>query len=328
MAVDFSPAIRRVTGANIATVETDIRAYNTDEQWDVILMLSVSIYLTENEAEALYRKCARWLSPNGVLLAKHQCGTEKNVTVSTYSEALRSHYIAYYRTPKVESQLLYTSGLDVEIVATPHPGYSLGHDNTKLRAFVCHKSLISDFPAMDEASMLQTFKSLHNSTRMDIPTCTENLQLAYDGLQAAGIRPLLAYGTLLGAVRDHAFIKYDQDTDLIILPKDRRALRALIARRSLMGMPLVRIHRHIISYAKGGEYIDLYLLRPDNGWYRFYPADTTSQFDLSMEEADNPDTISFVDRQWLVPRNPEAVLARWYGDTWRTPIDYGPRTLA
>ena len=41
-----------------------------------------------------------------------------------------------------------------------------------------------------------------------------NLALFYDILAEAGVRVFLAYGTMLGAAREHDFIAHDEDIDL------------------------------------------------------------------------------------------------------------------
>jgi len=119
----------------LTTEVADVRTYRSDERFDAILLLGVITYL-ESPAErvALYRNCAAMLSPGGTLFVKAQFGTEDEVLVDTWSEALGAHYRAIYPTLAGETALL-----DADFVVEardPYPAALSPHANTHFHHLV------------------------------------------------------------------------------------------------------------------------------------------------------------------------------------------------
>jgi SAM-dependent methyltransferase len=146
-------------------------------------------------------------------------------------------------------------------------------------------------------------------------------------LAAAGVRPFLAYGTLLGAVREGALIGHDSDADLgyvsehdhpyDVILESFRLQRTLIE----LGYPVTRYSGLAFKVGVregdgrmrgldvfGGFLRDgqLHLMGEVRAPFRMewiYPTSTTS-----LEGRDLP-----------APREPEHLLAAMYGPSWRVP---------
>jgi trans-aconitate methyltransferase len=119
----------------LTTEVGDVRTYRSDERFDAILLLGVITYI-ESAADrvALYRNCAAMLNPGGVLFVKAQFGTEDEVLVDTWSDALGAHYRAIYPTLPAEVALL-EDDFTVE-ARDPYPAALSPHANTHFHHLV------------------------------------------------------------------------------------------------------------------------------------------------------------------------------------------------
>lgn len=157
-------------------------------------------------------------------------------------------------------------------------------------------------------------------------------------LNERGFEPMLAYGTLLGAVREGDFLLHDDDIDMLVpLPG---------ANREEVEVPLAQLRREL---AEGGwkitrpnSYTNFHVTDPQSGLHLdVFPllidGDVAS---LHMEKmrlrtipADvvlPPKFMTFKGHEVPVPANPESFLEERYGETWRTPDVFHdwPWTLA
>lgn len=130
----------------------------------------------------------------------------------------------------------------------------------------------------------------------------------------------LAFGTLLGAVRDKTIISGDEDVDVFIV--DESLLISILPFLSENGMKLFRkVDGKIYSFWNANHcYIDVYILRPIHWsiWslYCLYLSNnvTPKKYFKEYEE------IEFLGNKYKCPRNPENLLEFWYGKNWKTPI--------
>jgi trans-aconitate methyltransferase len=124
-----------IADPRLTTEVGDVRTYLRHERFDAILLLGVITYV-EPAAErvALYRNCADMLKPGGTLFVKAQFGTEDEVLVDTWSEALGAHYRAIYPTVPAETALL-EADFAVE-VRDPYPAALSPHANTHFHHLV------------------------------------------------------------------------------------------------------------------------------------------------------------------------------------------------
>lgn len=146
----------------------------------------------------------------------------------------------------------------------------------------------------------------------------ENLFLLKDICDEAGLKFLLFYGTLLGAIREHDFITHDEDIDLVMRKEDRPLLLPLLFKLRELGFEVAREdERGILSIIRKGEYIDIY-------WYETYQPDPRLKYCsrniCKKEYIDELAEIDFLGRQFYVPRDYIDFLVYYYGTNWQTPV--------
>lgn len=179
------------------------------------------------------------------------------------------------------------------------------------------------------------------------PCCHRNLltilTAIHELLEQEKVHHWLAFGTLLGAVRSHEFIPWDEDIDVGILEDDFSKVVSLAPRIHELGFftrtPIIvdRHHNLWVSLSKqfnlskrstipinspvflsevNSLHVDLTVHGHDDKsvWDWEYPACTHS-----LESVLNPGTIIFEGRTYPCPANPEDVLKTYYGKDWQTP---------
>ena len=123
----------------------------------------------------------------------------------------------------------------------------------------------------------------------------------------------IIYGTLLGAVREGAFIPWDEDVDVFLLDEHRSAFFDALHDLRAAGLDLVRSDGDLYSLMRGDDYIDVYVFRRC-GNRRMCNEDT-----VAARHLENSDWLSFLGSRFRVPSSPESFLRSVYGKDWRTP---------
>lgn len=138
----------------------------------------------------------------------------------------------------------------------------------------------------------------------DIDVCINNLLDAKEILDRFNIPFFLMYGTLLGAVRDKAFIKNAMDTDLGLFVESKEPFPAVVNIFRDRGFLLIRTtcNDNLISLLRNGEYIDFIFFKHEN-----LPFKNLLCFD-------------FLGTDFLVPEDYESLLTELYGE-WKIPVE-------
>lgn len=129
----------------------------------------------------------------------------------------------------------------------------------------------------------------------------------------------LAYGSLLGAIRDHGLIKGDEDIDIYIWQEDILWNNLIYLYNN--GLKVCRaVPGEYYSFrVNDNAYIDVYVMRElkkgiwKNSCYSLSGLNTPKKYFKGYH------TIDFLGCSCLCPDNPEALLEFWYGKDWRIP---------
>ena len=153
---------------------------------------------------------------------------------------------------------------------------------------------------------------------IDRQIALENLRDLVPVLNGAGVRSGPIFGSLLGIVRDHDFIAWDEDIDLYLLKEDEPRFLELLWVLREKGFDLVRYDkRGLYSVMRRNEYIDFYVLRSVSPELRH-----TGGADFIFERyLQDTVELDFKGIPLRVPRDYEEYLSFTYGD-WRTPRQY------
>ena len=159
-------------------------------------------------------------------------------------------------------------------------------------------------------------------------------------LNKEGLQYWLNYGTLLGAYRDHAFIKHDYDLDIGMWWKDQKGIKELLLQN---GFKLVNeFHfgewdkpenvEYRFEYAGAFIDVDFYTIDENEMAYTYNPLLKEDvdynpkgvRLPIICERINNPirglKQIDFIGGKFWVPSNTEEYLVYNYGENWKTPL--------
>lgn len=124
----------------------------------------------------------------------------------------------------------------------------------------------------------------------------------------------LAFGTLLGAIREHDFIAHDEDVDVYIIEDHRKNFSAALNGLIKIGFEIVRYEGDVLSISRNGEYIDVYFFRERGAFFKCGKFKIPSIFFITMEP------INFLGKEFYTHNTPLDLLIYLYGKNWQTPI--------
>ncbi|MBC7279581.1 LicD family protein [Nocardioides sp.] len=224
--------------------------------------------------------------------------------------------------------LLAAERLRFPLTATSMPTYQLVLRSTvELRRLEVEVNRAAEAIGGQPAGLTRHGFRDHGVLRKKSAGYVETMQHATTLLAELGKPAMMAYGTLLGAVREGDFLAHDDDVDMLIpLEAATRAeaepilakLRATIAERGWkVSRPNNQLNFHITDPSTGlhidlfpllvaGEKVTLHMEK-----MKLRPIATS----LVLPAAE----LSFKGATLLAPADPEGFLAERYGPTWATP---------
>ena len=158
---------------------------------------------------------------------------------------------------------------------------------------------------------------------MDPAAGEKALKEAKETLDRLGVVFLLASGTCLGAIRDNAFIPWDDDIDLISVAGINGLTEELVDKA-------VAAFRHkgyfVYDAGRGSRGVQAYSMMKDyvrTGWESYSIIDDSiSVYPKTQIPASfftEPKEITFLGERFLVPDPPEGYLRLKYGEEWMVP---------
>jgi len=154
--------------------------------------------------------------------------------------------------------------------------------------------------------------------QIDKEKSLKNLICVHDIMERNKVRYGLMYGTLLGAVREHDFITWDEDIDLFVISEDEGKLKDSLWELLEQGFTFLRYDRTgIYTVVRDGEYIDFYIFEPYSEGIRH--AGCNRKF-FPDELFVNTVLYEFKGYKFPIPQNYEKLLEIEYGKNWMTPI--------
>ena len=154
--------------------------------------------------------------------------------------------------------------------------------------------------------------------REKMTACLRDVASVYTTL---GIDFFLAFGSMLGAVRDNDFILWDDDVDLGAFQRDRRKIKEANEILKRLGFYVAEgptMPKWDEVYIRDGQKIEVWVFEEEGGEYVYdrdrhkhvrYPV---TYFDFLV-----PFKLNGVD-VWI-PKNAEEMCFQMYGNSWRIP---------
>jgi hypothetical protein len=142
-----------------------------------------------------------------------------------------------------------------------------------------------------------------------------------DILCAAGLRPFLAAGTLLGFIRNRGPLAHDRDVDIGIIRQADVTLDLAAVIRTHPDLMLARDARpgdRYFALTHKGVGIDIFLHDADGGGLVCGVSDRLGDIQWRFTKFGLTEA-RFGERRWTIPDDPHRYLAESYGPGWKTP---------
>lgn len=155
-----------------------------------------------------------------------------------------------------------------------------------------------------------------NAHIINVDVAQKNLLLFNEVAKTNNFKFILFYGTLLGAIREKGFIKYDTDIDVVTTDEDK--ILDIIPQLQQKGFIFIRYyvqdHTIIYSLSKDNVYIDIYVAQKV-GANKYYLCNSKfpKTFIINLKQ------ISFLGESFFIPAEYEKLFVLLYGKDWRIP---------
>ncbi len=134
---DFSKYIADVP--NVKIVNQDAMQFTTESTFDLVTMFGIMQYFNEEESRELYKKYFKYVKDGGILITKGQLGEKEDVTVSGYSDELKTNYYSQYRFKEKEMEMIKDAGFINPQIFDIYPPECNRWENTHFYAIVAAK---------------------------------------------------------------------------------------------------------------------------------------------------------------------------------------------
>lgn len=146
----------------------------------------------------------------------------------------------------------------------------------------------------------------------------DNLCLFKEICDRNAFRFFLAYGTLLGAMREKDFIAHDEDIDIGADFNDKDLFMSMLFELRENGFEVARWDpRGLLSIIRNNEYIDIYFFKKYNEKLMINCGEP-----LPRSLFENQTTIDFKGVRFNAPADLVGALEFWYGKDWQTPVQW------
>lgn len=146
----------------------------------------------------------------------------------------------------------------------------------------------------------------------------ENLCLFREIADRNGFKFFLAYGTLLGAIREKDFISHDEDIDLGADYQDVDLFMSMLFELRDNGFEVARWdERGLLSIIRNNEYIDIYFFKKYNDKLSINCGEP-----LPTKFIENQSYIAFKGVEFSAPSDVVGAVEFWYGKDWQTPAQW------
>lgn len=154
---------------------------------------------------------------------------------------------------------------------------------------------------------------------IDLKTSKNNLLDFKRLLDSKGVHFGIIYGTLLGAVREKNFIKYDEDIDVFILNENREKFLSLLFELRIIGFEVVRYESDLLSIMRNDDYIDVYFFKKNilGRW-------GCNGDSLEGRYLNSNGKIWFLGEEFNTPGEYVKFLEKAYGKDWKIPKKNSP----
>jgi len=145
----------------------------------------------------------------------------------------------------------------------------------------------------------------------EMEVCKRNLLDVKELLDDLHIDFWLMYGTLLGAIRDKAFIEHDTDIDIGLHDENKYLMERVVLALKEKGFELIRTNYNdnMVTVIRDDEYVDFMFFKRGNLPFKNFKKH------------------SFLGTKFLIPDNAEQLFKDWYGEEWKSPIREKHATL-
>ena len=145
----------------------------------------------------------------------------------------------------------------------------------------------------------------------EMEVCKRNLIDVKELLDDLHIDFWLMYGTLLGVVRDKAFIEHDTDIDIGLYDENKYLMERVVLALKEKGFELIRTNYddNIVTVIRNDEYVDFMFYKRDNLPFKNFKKQ------------------SFLGTKFMIPENSEQLFRDWYGEEWKLPVREKHATL-